>query len=128
MAYSYEVSVATGHRELFEVAMVRYLEDRGFAHMRVGGWPGTGTSHEFRRGDDLISLSILPDGQSLFRLIVDSESVPAEPLVLDVITEGMGEALQTFCGALSDVSSRQIVESLVKSLQDAFVPSLDREQ
>ena len=53
MAYSYEVTVSPGHRELFQRAMVRYLGDRGFAHMRAGGRPGTGTSHEIRRADDL---------------------------------------------------------------------------
>ena len=120
MAFSYEVTVSTAHSELFERALLRYLEERGFAHAQVGSWLSGDASHEFRRGQDQISLTILTEGQTHYRLAVQSETVLVEPLVLDVLTEQLAESLKPFSAALSTDSSRETLGRLIRDLRDAF--------
>lgn len=116
MAYSYEVSVSAPRRELFEHAFLRYVGALEFAHMRVGGLVGGATSHEFRHGDDLISLTILAEGQDRFRLVVQSETVPVEPLIVEVLVEEAVESLELYLGALQEKLKRRVLRSLINKL------------
>lgn len=118
MAYSYEVSVSAAHRELFEQTFLRHVEALDFAHMHVSGLMGGATSHEFRRVDDLISLTILAEGQHRFRLVVQSETVPVEPLIVEVLIEDVAESLKPFLGALQGASRERVLRSLIERLRE----------
>ena len=117
MARMYEVSTPMLGRAVFELAFVRYLESIGYHHMRAGDWAGGQTSHEFRRGDDLVALSIVPEGHPDCRTVVESDTVRVESLVVDVLTEGLADSLQVFSDALHGGDGK---ETLVRALRDAF--------
>jgi hypothetical protein len=120
MAHAYEVTAPMPDRALFELAFVRYLESLGYHHMSVGGWSGGKNSHEFRRGDDIVGLSIVSEGQSDCGIVVQSETVEIEPLIVDVLTEGVADSLQAFGDALDLGEAKAKVQSLIKILRDAF--------
>ena len=79
MARMYEVSTPMLGRAVFEFAFVRYLESIGYHHMRAGDWAGGQTSHEFRQGDDLVALSIVPEGHRDCRIAIESDTVWRRP-------------------------------------------------
>ena len=120
MARMYEVSTPMLGRAVFELAFVRYLESIGYHHMRAGDWAGGQTSHEFRRGDDLVALSIVPEGHRDCRIVVESDTVQVESLVVDVLTEGLADSLQVFGDALHVEDGKEKMLSLVRALRDAF--------
>jgi len=120
MAHAYEVTVPMPDRALFELAFVRYLEGLGYHHMSVGGWSGGENSHEFRRGDDIVGLSIVSEGQRDCGIVIQSETVEIEPLIVDVLTEGVADSRQAFGDALDLGEARAKVQSLIKILRDAF--------
>ncbi|MDP6495509.1 MAG: hypothetical protein QGI09_08870 [Dehalococcoidia bacterium] len=120
MAYSYETVVSIAGQEMFQDAFCRYMAGLDLRHMSIGGRLMGYTAHEFRRDDQLVSLAISNEGQSHFRIVVHSETVEVEPLVLDVLTEGVANFLQPFCDALTDRSSEQVLNSLIHDLRVAF--------
>ena len=120
MAYCYETVVSIGGLEMFQLAFCRYMEALDFDHMGVGGRLGGHKFHDFRRIDDLVSFSVSDEGQSRFRIVVHSDTVHVERLVLDSLTEGVADFLEPFCEALSDRSSQQILHALIDNLRDAF--------
>jgi hypothetical protein len=120
MAHMYEVNTPMLGRAVFELAFVRYLEGIGYHHMRAGDWAGGQTSHEFRRGDEFVALSIVPEGHRDCRIAVESDTVPVESLVVDVLTEGLADSLQVFGDALNVGEERKKMLSLASALRDAF--------
>ena len=118
MAYTYEAVIPSAGLDLFEEAFCRYMESLSFARMSIGGRLGAQTSHEFRRDDDLVSLSFIGTGQTYFRVVVDSESVPVVPVVLDALTEGVVDFLQPFLEGTPDGPSRESLRSLIRDLRD----------
>ena len=86
MAYSYEAVVSIAGHEMFQDAFRRYMAGLNFHHMGIGGRLGGHTAHEFRRENRLVSLTVSDEGQSHFRIVVHSETVEVERLVLDVLT------------------------------------------
>ena len=120
MADSYEAVVSVPGREMFREAFCRYMDASNFMHMSVGGRLGEPSYHEFKRNDDLVSLSFLAEGQSHWRVVVHSDDVPVELLVLDALTEGAADFLEPFCETLSVRSGEQILESLITDLRNAF--------
>ena len=96
MGYSYEVSVPVEQANLFVHAFLRYMGGISFAHLGVGGTSPRESSHEFRRNDDLVSLAALTEGQSHSRLVLQSQSIPVVPLVLDTLTEQVADLLHVF--------------------------------
>jgi hypothetical protein len=120
MAYTYEAVIPNAGLDLFEEAFCRYMESLSFARMSIGGRLGAQTSHEFRRDDDLVSLSFIGTGQTYFRVVVDSESVSVVPVVLDALTEGVADFLEPFSKATPDGPSRESLRSLIRDLRDKF--------
>jgi hypothetical protein len=120
MAHMYEVNTPMLGRAVFEFAFVRYLESIGYHHMRAGDWAGGQTSHEFRRGDELVALSIASEGHVDCRIVVESDTVPVEPLVVEVLTEGLADSLQVFGDALNVGDAKEKMLSLARALRDAF--------
>ena len=120
MSYSYEALIPSAGLDLFEEAFCRYMESLSFSRMSIGGRLGAQTSHEFRHDDDLVSLSFIGTGQTSFRVVVDSESVPVVPVVLDALTEGVADFLQPFLEGIPDEPSRDGLRSLIKDLRDSF--------
>jgi hypothetical protein len=120
MAYTYEAVIPSAGLDLFEEAFCRYMESLSFARMSIGGRLGAQTSHEFRRDDELVSLSFIGMGQTSFRVVVDSDSVPVVPVVLDALTEGVADFLEPFWEDVSDGPSREDLRSLIKDLRDKF--------
>ena len=120
MTYVYEVSTPTLGRAVFELAFVRYLESIGYHHLRAGEWAGGKTTHEFRRNGGLVALSIVTIGQHDCRITVESDSVPVEPLVVEVLTEGLADSLQVFGDALAPGGEREKILSLTRALRAAF--------
>jgi len=120
MAYTYEAVIPSDGLDLFEEAPCRYMESLSFARMSIGGRLGAQTSHEFRRDDELVSLSFIGTGQTYFRVVVDSESVPVVPVVLDALTAGVADFLEPFWEATPDGPSRESLSSLIRELRDKF--------
>jgi hypothetical protein len=120
MAYTYEAVIPSAGLDLFEEAFCRYMESLSFARMSIGGRLGAQTSHGFRRDDDLVSLSFIGTGQTFFRVVVDSESVPVVPVVLNALTEGVSDFLEPFWEAIPDGPSRESLRSLIRDLRDKF--------
>ncbi len=120
MAHAYEVTAPLLGRALFELAFVRYLEGLGYHHMRIGGWSGSETTHEFRRDDDLVALSIVAEGQGDCEIAVYSDTVAVEPLIVEVLTEGVADSLQAFGDALELGEEKDKLHALVHTLRDAF--------
>ena len=120
MNNSYEVVVSPAGFALFEDAFCRYMAGLHFRHMRIGGWLGGRTSHEFRKDHHLVSFTASNEGQSHFKIVVRSETEHVEQLVFDALTEGVADLLQAFSERLSDLPSVQILQSLSRDLRDAF--------
>ena len=120
MNNSYEVVVSPAGLMLFEDVFCRYMEGLHFRHMRIGGWLGGHTSHEFQKDDHLVSFTTSNEGQSHFKIVVRSDTEHVEQLVLDSLTEGVADLLQAFSERVSDLSSEQILQSLSQDLRDAF--------
>jgi hypothetical protein len=120
MNNSYEVVVSPAGLMLFQDAFSRYMVGLHFRHMRIGSWLGGHTSHEFQKDNHLVSLSTLNEGQSHFKIVVQSDSEHVEQLVLDSLTEGVADLLLAFSESVSDLSSKQILQSLSRDLRDAF--------
>ena len=120
MSNSYEAVISIAALEMFQEAFLRYMTGLNFDHMSVGGRLGGHSFHEFKRGDDLVSMTVSDEGQSHFRVVVHSHEIDVEQLVLDALTEGMADFLEPFCEALSDQSAEQILNSLIVDLRDAF--------
>jgi hypothetical protein len=120
MNNSYEVVVSAGGLMLFQDAFSRYMDGLQFRHMRIGGWLGGHTSHEFQKDNHLVSLSTLNEGQSHFKIVVRSDTELVEQLVLDALTEGVADLLLAFSDKVSDLSSEQTLQSLSQDLRDAF--------
>ena len=120
MPYVYEVSTPTLGRAVFELAFVRYLESIGYHHLRAGEWAGGTITHEFRRNGDLVALSIVTTGQHDCRITVESDTVPVEPLVVEVLTEGLADSLQVFGDALGPGDEKGTMLELTKALRAAF--------
>ena len=120
MAHMYEVSTPMLGRAVFELAFVRYLESIGYHHLRAGGWAGSQTSHEFRRGDELVALSIVAESHGDCRIAVESDTVAVEPLVVEVLTEGLADSLEVFGNALNVGDEKEKILSLARALRDAF--------
>ena len=53
-------------------------------------------------------------------IVVHSNTVRVEPLVLDALTEGVADFLQSFCEQLTDRSSEDTLQQLIVELRDSF--------
>jgi hypothetical protein len=120
MALIYEAVVVRECRDLFVGTFRRYMERLHFAHMSIGGRLGGSTTHEFRRGDHVVSVSVSGEDQSHFRVVVTSDTVPVEPLVVDALTEGVADFLEPFCRALSEEHYEDAMASVISDLREAF--------
>ena len=127
MAYSYEAVVTVAGYEMFQHAFRRYMADLKFDHMSVGGRLGGLTAYQFRRDDHLVSLSVSAEAQDGFRIVVHSDTLQVEQLVLDALTEGVADFLQPFCKTFTDRSSEAVLLSLIQDLRDAFERILGEE-
>ena len=120
MALTFEALVAKEGRDLFLETFLRYMERLHFDHMSVGGRLGDSASHEFRSGDHVVSLSVSGKDQSHYTVVVTSDTVPVEPLVVDALTEGVADFLEPFCRSLSEELYGDALESVIGNLRDAF--------
>ena len=119
MAYSYEAQVGIAVYDIFELAFTTYMERVGFDHMSVGRL-GSHSAHEYRSGQDLVSLTTSSVSQSRVNIVVHSNTIPVEHLVLDALTEGVADFLQSFCEHLTDQSSEGTLQQLITGLRDSF--------
>lgn len=119
MAYTYEALVGIAVFDIFELAFTTYMGRAGFDHMSVGRL-GSHSAHEYRSGDDIVSLTTSSESQSRVNIVVHSNAVPVEPLVLDALTEGVADFLQSFCENLTDRSSKDTLQRLITGLRDSF--------
>ena len=120
MALTYEAVVVKECRDLFLGTFWRYMERLHFAHMSIGGRLGRSATHEFRRGDHVVSVSVSGEDQNQFRVVVTSDTVPVEPLIVDALTEGVADFLEPFCRALSEERYEDAMVSVISDLRDAF--------
>ena len=120
MNNSYEAVVSPAGLALFEDAFTRYMEELHFRRMRIGGWLGGHTSHEFEKNDHLVSFTISNEGQSHFKNVVRSDTENVEQMALDSLTEGVADLLQAFSEKVSDRYSEQILQSLSRDLRGAL--------
>ena len=128
MGCSYEVSVPVEQTDLSVHAFLRYMGGISFAHLRVGGTPPPReSSHEFRGNEDLVSLAALTKSQCHSRLVLQSQSIPIVPLVLDTQTEQVADSLYVFLDALPQGHSRETFQSLIDGLRSTFQKTLDQE-
>ena len=120
MTDTYEVVVTSAGRKMFQEAFYSYMCGLGFAHMSIGGRLGGQSSYDFRSEDGVVSLNVSSVGQSHYRLVVHSETIAVEPLVLDALTEGAADLLQPFYESLSGTSGGAILRKLIAELRDSF--------
>ena len=119
MAHTYEALVRIAVYDIFELAFTTYMERVGFDHMSVGRL-GSHSAHEYSSGSGLVSLTTSAESQSRVNIVVHSNTVPVEPLVLDALTEGVADFLQSFCEHLTDRSSEDTLQQLIIGLRDSF--------
>ncbi len=120
MSDTYEVVVDTAGRQMFQKTFLAYMGRVGFIRLGVGGRLGRLSSHEFRSDLGAVSLSALPEGQSHYRVVVHSETISVEPLVLDALTEGLADFLEPFCEGLSSLQDGRALRDLIRGLRDSF--------
>ena len=120
MADSYEAVIPKVARELFQDSFIRYMTGLDFAHIAIGGRLGRYSTHEFKRDDDLVSMIVSSGGINDLLVVVHSSGIDVERLVMDALTEGLADFLDTLCGGLSDRDVRQTMRSLTDNLRDAF--------
>ena len=120
MADSYETVIPKVARELFQDSFMRYMEGLGFDHMAIGGRLGRYSTYEFKRDDDLVSMIVSSGGMNDLLVVVHSSGIDVERLVMDALTEGLADFLDTLCEGLSDRDVRQTMRSLTDDLRDAF--------
>ncbi|MDD9995232.1 MAG: hypothetical protein OXS35_05725 [Dehalococcoidia bacterium] len=120
MSDTYEVVVDTAGRQMFQEAFYAYMTRIGFVHLSVGGRLGAQSSHDYRSDHGVVSLSTSPVGQSRYRLVIHSERISVEPLVLDALTEGAADFLQPFYESLSSTEGGQKLRDLITGLRDSF--------
>ena len=120
MADSYEAVIPRVARELFQDAFTRYMGGLGFDHMAIGGRLGRYSTHEFKKGDDLVSMVVSSGGMNDLLVVVHSSGIDVERLVMDALTEGLADFLGTLCGGLSDREVRLTMRSLTDDLRDSF--------
>lgn len=120
MSDMYEVVVSLPGRKLFEEVFLRYMDRVGFVRLGVGGRLGRPSAHEFRSDLGVVSLGVSPEGQSRFRLVVRSETILVQPLVLDALTEGLADFMESFCDGLSSPTDSGAIRKLIQGLRDSF--------
>ncbi len=123
---NYEVVVTVAGRQMFQDAFYDYMCGLGFAQIGIGGRLGGPSSYDFRSDDGVVSLGILAEGQSHFRMVVHSETIAVEPLVLDALTEGAANILQPFCESLSGTNRGDTLRRLIIELRDSFEEEITR--
>lgn len=123
---SYEVVVTVAGRQMFQEAFYDYMCGLSFACIGVGGRLGGQSSYDFRSDDGVVSLGILAEGQSHFRMVVHSETISVEPLVLDALTEGAANILQPFYENLSGTAGGDTLRRLIVELRDSFEEEITR--
>ena len=119
MAHTYEALVRIAVYDIFELAFTTYMERVGFDHMSVGRL-GSHSAHEYSSGSSLVSLTTSAVSQSRVNIVVHSNTGPVEPLVLDALTEGVADFLQSFCEHLTDRTSEDTLQQLIIGLRDSF--------
>lgn len=128
MAHTFEAVTTVAGKDLFLEGAVQYMEQLDYTHVNLGGRLGEQMSHEFRRDDHVVTITVSGEGQSHFKLVVDSETAPVEPLVLDILTQGVADYLEPFCQVLSEGEGEKVLSSLVDQLRTAIVRILDKDE
>ena len=100
MAHTFEAVTTVAGRDLFLEAAVQNMEQLDYTHVNLGGRLGEQMSHEFRRDGHVVTITVSGEGQSHFKLIMDSETAPVEPLVFDILTQGVADYPEPFCRVL----------------------------
>ena len=62
----------------------------------------------------------LAEGQSRFRLVLQSETVPVLPLALDAMTEGLADFIVPFLEALPPELSQNALRSLIQQRREGL--------
>ena len=102
MANTFEATIPNHFASIFERGSCDYMMRLGYDRMSVGGRLGLRSMHEFRQGDDTVSLSQLPQGQGYTSVSLRSETLPVEALTLDALTDGMADFLEYFGRCLEE--------------------------
>ncbi|MDA1349851.1 MAG: hypothetical protein O3A47_13450 [Chloroflexi bacterium] len=120
MAKLYEADISAAALEMFQSALLRYMASLDFDHLSIGGRLGRRSVHEFKRGEEIVSLTSSHFGESEVRIAVHSQTVDVEKLVLDVLTEGVADFMEPFCKGITDRNAGRVLDSLIVDLRDAF--------
>ena len=122
MANTFEATIPNHFASIFERGFCDYMMRLGYDRMSVGGRLGLRSMHEFRQGDDTVSLSQLPQGQGYTSVSLRSETLPVEALTMDALTEGMADFLAYFNRGLEEGRALEVSEGLITELRYAFDP------
>ena len=114
MAYSFEVALRFSIKEIFEEAFSSHMDVLGYNRLSLSG--GEQEVRGFRRDDYLISLSVTSEEHGLYRVIVHSETVPLDDLVLAAMQEAATSLLEPLCQALTGLPSQELRETLLRNL------------
>ncbi len=120
MPDSYEAVIPRVSRDLFQDALLRHMAGLGFDHMSIGGRLGGHSSHEFKKGDDLVSMILSSGGESDLLVVIHSSGIDVENLVLDALTEAMADLLTLLSADLTDHDVERKLNSLIGELRGAF--------
>ncbi len=122
MANTFEATIPNHFASIFERGFCDYMMRLGYDRMSLGGRLGLRSMHEFRQGDDTVSLSQLPQGQGYTSVSLRSETLPVEALTMDALTEGMADFLAYFNRGLGEGRALEVSEGLITELRYAFDP------
>ena len=123
MANTFETTIPNHFVTIFERGFCDYMMRLGYDRMSLGGRLGLRSMHEFRQGDDTLSLSQLPQGQGYTSVRLHSETLPVDALAMDALTEGMADFLECFNRGLEEGPSREVSWLLIAALRNAFDPA-----
>ena len=122
MANTFEATIPNHFASIFERGFCDYMMRLGYDRMSLGGRLGLRSMHEFRQGNDTVSLSQLPQGQGYTSVSLRSETLPVEALTMDALTEGMADFLAYFNRGLGEGRALEVSEGLITELRYAFDP------
>ena len=116
MDYDFEVTLENRAKNLFHQAFAKHLEGLGYGQTVLGG--GGQEMLGFRRDDHLISFSVYSRGHGLHKVVVHSETVPLEDLMLASLQESAYMLLEPFCQSWTGHKDMSFKEAIAKNIRD----------
>ena len=119
MAYRYEVTIDSALAAAFREGLTPTLEKAGFALVLQVDSPEAPSIMEFRRGRDIVSLTVAGQmGQKETTIVLASDTVDLDEFVASAVKDAIRDILIKFLTPLGDVSQETLDMRICASLYD----------